>query len=209
MLTVKRKVDTEEDRYGGFDVTTDTPVGYDIEINQSYSTAQTVKGETLNYSPREAIEANTESSPIKKRLRSEELMPSVKTKPEEDTQQLSIRQKMETRTKAMLAVYLLVVVALAAIVIATGVAINAANARVVSLNRDIEARNSTIIEQTTDLELLNNETFIKGSAYDNGLVEAHEPIQIELLPVGESTNYQRSTNWFDKFCDFMSRIFGG
>lgn len=211
MLTVKRKVDTEEERYGGFEVATDKSfdMGYDLDINQSYSTAQTVKGETLNYSPRETqVES---SAPTKRKLHTEELMPGI-VKPkqrEEVNYEYDVKPKMDSKTKVMLAVYMVVVMALAAIVIATGVAISSANARVISLNQDIAARNATIIEQNANLEMLNSDNFIKGSAYENGMVEVTNPTEIELMPVEEITSYTRSTNWFDKFCDFVSDIFGG
>jgi len=213
MLTVKRKVDTEEDRYGGFEVSTDKSfgTGYDLEINQSYSTAQTVKGETLSYSPRQEIRKPENPASAKKPLRAEEVMPGIiKPKMNENAERMmELKQKMETKTKALLAIYMLVVIALAAIVIATGIAINAANSRVVALNNQIAASNEKIIEQNANLEILDSENYIKGSAYENGMVEAQNPIEIELLPVEEATSYQSSTNWFDKICDFLSNIFGG
>jgi len=212
MLTVKRKVDTEQDRYGGFNVTTEAPaqVGYDIEIDHSYSTAQNVKGETINYSPRQ-ISSNQAQEVSTNNFIQEEVMPGiVKTKKVEEPQtKTNIRQVMETKTKAMLAVYMLVVIALAAIIIATGVAINAKNTKVNTLNSEIAVRNATIIEQNANLEMLDNDNYIKGSAYNNGMVEVENPIEIELLPLEQKTTYQRSSNWFDKFCDFVGNLFGG
>lgn len=231
VVTVKRSVDNDEQRYGGYKDSNYVDVGYDLETNRSYSEAQNAQGEygthlyqdrhtdpikyssRTSFAPERQVGSPMPSSP-KKHQRIEDVMPGIAKKPAnapdfKTEEQFVIKHKMETRTKAMLAIYLFVVLALAAIVIATGVAISSASARVSSLNQEISERNSYLLEQNVRLELLNDEDAIRGKATVNGMTQAENITEIDLLPLDENTTYERSTNWFDRFCRFLSRIFGG
>ena len=214
MLTVKRKVETEEERYGSFDREAAVPHTIDIDYNydkgRSYREAQNAQAETISYSGRAENAVYPGYIETGKRMPQEEFMPGIDKKEKEERQTAAkTNAKLELKTKAMLAVYLIIVIALAAVVIATGVAISAANARVGKLNNMIGDRSALLVEQNAELNVLNDNDAITGKAVNIGMIKGENAQTIQLIPVGEPTEYQRSTNWFDKFCDFIGGIFGG
>ena len=51
--------------------------------------------------------------------------------------------------------------------------------------------------------------FIVGAAVGEGMEKIKLPAEVQLIPTTEPVKYEGRTNWFDKFCDFLSKIIGG
>lgn len=145
----------------------------------------------------------------------EDVMPSIKTqaymteKPEVTPAPVEKKEKkavLGAKTKAMLAVYVAAVVILAVVVIATGLALSSGTASLSALERGIAERNRIIAGQVSDLTSLENDATITGMATDQGMKKADVATEIELLPVVDTPDYSARTNWFDRFCDWLSKI---
>ena len=152
--------------------------------------------------------------PARATRNAESVMPSIKTRKvleekEEKSQTVKKRSSISFKTKAMLCVYAAVVVALAAIVIATGIMIGGMGSSVEALQSEISSKNTLLTQQNAELSALDNDTMVLGQATELGMVKPETSNSIELLPMGETVNYEARTNWFDKFCDWLSNLIGG
>lgn len=152
--------------------------------------------------------------PARATRNAESVMPSIKTRKvledkEEQKQTVERRSSLSFKTKAMLCVYAAVVVALAAIVIATGIMIGGMGSSVEALQAEITSKNTILTQQNAELSALDSDTMVLGQATELGMVKPETSKNIELLPMGETVSYDARTNWFDKFCDWLSNLIGG
>ncbi len=140
----------------------------------------------------------------------EDVMPSIRThdaaERHEETEPDRSAGLLSTRTKVMLAIYVAVAVVLAAIVIATGIALSSSTASVASLEAQVAARNATIAEQTSQILALEDDTLLSGMATEQGMSHVSSVTEFELLPVEDAPAVTANTNWFDRFCDWLSKI---
>lgn len=249
MVTTRRQIRTEQDRFGGY--TTRQAINSDIERNQiEYDKEQVANIQSeQSYAPsfRSAPPSHAEvqaSAPsfysarkdypdtaefigsvdypvrrkksVKREI--EDVMPSIKTRAvlsdyvsKQNAAEANKKEKsaLKSKTKAMLGIYMVVVVALAAIVIATGIAISGLGSSVASLESELALKSVLVTQQNAELSALDNDTMMTGQATDIGMVKPSQKTEVELLPVGDVVNYEARTNWFDKFCDWLSNLIGG
>ncbi len=197
MVTVKRKVNNETERYGVYASTT-------LEVKepgQSFNDAQVRDAETFNYtSAAPTIKVKSPSQ--------EEFMPKIREehKAEEASE---TRKRLSSKTKVMLGVYLAVVLLISSLVIATGITLTTKAAKINDLENQVKALNDTISQQVTQMEILSDENALLGRAYENGMTKVTYAEELELLPYDDAEMYQGSTNWFDSFCDWLSGVIGG
>lgn len=158
----------------------------------------------------------TSRAPRKVRRDAESVMPTIRTRAvlDSDTDKAPAQNKrtkpaMSLNAKVMLAVYAAVVVVLAAIVIATGIAIGNLGSSVAAMEAELSAKSTIVTEQNATLSAMENDSAILGQATEIGMVKPTVKTEIELLPMGEAVNYEARTNWFDKFCDWLSNLIGG
>lgn len=182
----------------------------DTEMSSLYSKRQSAK----MYPDTAEFVGNTYvRRPAHAKRDSESVMPTVKTRRvlEEAAVKQTVKKQssMSVKTKAMLGVYAAVVVVLAAIVIATGIAIGSMSASVEALEAEISYKNTVVTQQSAELAALDNNTMVTGQAVELGMKKPNSVSGIELLPMGETVNYEARTNWFDKFCDWLSNLIGG
>lgn len=235
MLKTRRQIRTEEDRFGGY---IEEPTSFrtnenHFEIddgNASHTYYADVPapasryetGEIVRYSQRRDIDNETEyvggyhAPSVRRSVRRdpESIMPSLKTRDvlkTEEKEQVRSQSKssMPAKAKVMLGVYAAVVVVLAAIVIATGIVIGNMGSSVASLQEEISYRNQVVAEQSMELSTLSDENAIRGRAEELGMQTPTSAVEVELLPMGETVSYETRTNWFDKFCDWLSNLIGG
>lgn len=165
-------------------------------------------------------------SPAPRRAYSEEdLMPSIRTmetvktgragqsataRKTERTEKQSAsaaqtgRKPLSQNAKLLIAVYAVIVFIALVLIIATGVAAN----KRADENADLENKIGAAQTEVTAL----NETI----AYytPSPASEDYEPVNdadvktFAVIPLGEKTEYKEQTNWFDKICDFFSRLAG-
>lgn len=253
MVTSRRHVVNEQDRYGGYSKQPMSRISIDDSIdtsNDSYSTynneridngysariqnssrraaekEQPVIPEPIQYSTNRMIYPKTAefvgtSVGISRRKKTakreaEDLMPSIKTRKllqENIELEQRVRTKGQTKvqgkTKAVLVAYIAVVMVIAVVVIATGIAISGANLSIGQLESKIADKNSIITTQQGELDRLSDSTTLTGLATDLGMVKTDNVREMELVPVTDPIVYEKKTNWFDKFCDWLSGIIGG
>ena len=148
---------------------------------------------------------------------SEDVMPSIKTraymteKPEEieKVSRSESKEGLQSKTKLMLAIYVATVIVLAAIVIATGIAISGAENSVSSLEYQLSQKNAVIAGQQAEIAALGDDTYLTGAAVENGMQKVDNAIEVDLIDLGGTVDYEARTNWFDKFSDWLSKIIGG
>lgn len=145
----------------------------------------------------------------------EEVMPSIRRREEnyerEESyyERTSEKKTVSVKTKAALIVYAVTVVALAIVVIVMGVAISNINATSEMLETQITQANEYIAVQNSEIERITDTDYVMSVAQDNGMEKADGAVEVELVPTVDPIKYEGSTNWFDKFCDFISNIIGG
>ena len=197
MVTVKRKVNNETERYGGYASTT-------LEVKesgQSFSDAQVRDAETFTYThTAPTVKVKTSSQ--------EEFMPKIREEHKAEEAATS-KRKLSSKTKVMLGVYLAVVLLISSLVIATDITLTGKAAKINDLENQIKALNDTISQQVTQIDVLSDENALAGRAYEKGMTKVTYAEEIELLPYGDAEMYQGSTNWFDSFCDWLSGVIGG
>lgn len=234
MIKTTRQIRTEEDRFGGYiprvetarkNVEVDLNVNPDTELRFSRreafvepevdaSVRPEPKREEPLYSTRENPRA-TVAAPARKRttakLPAEDVMPTIRTEAEPTVERATPARRSDSllsrRTKVMLAVYSAIAVVLAAIVIATGIALSSGTARVTVLEQTVAARNEILAAQTTEILNLENDTMLTGLAVQQGMTKVNSVTEFDLLPVVDPVEMTARTNWFDRFCDWLSNIF--
>lgn len=138
------------------------------------------------------------------------IAPTIKT-------QNQARQALETPTessssvvsKALLAVYVLIVAVIVAVVIATGITISGMTASVSALEAELALKNAEIVTASAELKALDNSATVTGQATELGMKRPTSLTEIELLPTAEPITYEARTNWFDVLCDGLSDVMGG
>ncbi len=71
---------------------------------------------------------------------------------------------------------------------------------------------SIIINPSSNIlpqEIASAENPSAGAVSLNTIAVGNETVQISLTPYPASVTYEEDTNWFDKFCDFISNLTGG
>lgn len=236
MVKTRRSIVDEKDRYGGYIPRADIerePVEVDLNVDPdtelSFSRKSPVENaqreqkspySSADYGRTAEFVGNVAYPTRRKRTvprQPEDIMPSIKTqaymteKPQEIEQPVARKEKekktvLNAKSKAMLAVYIAAVVVLAVVVIATGLALSSGTAKLDALESAVAGRNAIIADQMTELNGLENESTLTGMATDLGMVKSDVATEIELLPVVEPVDYQPRTNWFDRFCDWLSNL---
>lgn len=150
----------------------------------------------------------------------EDILPTVKTrkyateqhaedaKPAESTVRRTHRA-LAPRTKLLVCVYIAVALVLAIAVIATGVSISRATAQADVMVGQIAQKQAIIAEQEKTLATALDADAIRGKAEQLGMVSASEPTY--TAPDSPTVEYPEAdprTNWFDKFCEWTSKVFG-
>ena len=119
------------------------------------------------------------------------------------------RAKVSNRMKVYLGIYLTVAAVLAVLVIATGLAVSNISADADRLQSAITAQNEVLAAQNAEILRLTDIDRITGSAVNKGMQKVENATQVDLLPVTDPMVYQGRTNWFDRFCDWLSKLIGG
>ncbi len=226
MVTVKRKINSETDKYGGYSNMEIKAPSAEIEIKtpdnvgDSFMQAQYKKAEAHRN-----IQATQElPQRIQRQDQNENVtasnrptavyMPVIRPKKEaeveeEKVQTVAEHKKLDGKTKLILGIYAALIVFLSALVIATGIILSSTGSRVEELQSELAAKNAIVAEQLGEITLLSDDDALTGRAYNSGMEKIENQGTLELLPIGEVKTYEGSTNWFDSFCDWLNGVFGG
>lgn len=139
----------------------------------------------------------------------DELMPTIKSDNHLEEKEESETRKLSSKTKVMLCVYMATALILALIVLATGLAIGSASKEVASLESEVKFQSEQLAATDVKLSYLGDELTITGAATELGMVKTDGATEIELIDYVDGASYEARTGAFDKFCDFVSKVFGG
>lgn len=206
-MVTKRRTSTELEKSNyQFEKANDKPAFIDIptetrefEYSTPTSVSRTVYSEPVSHTkPSSSSESD--------------VMPSIQTMrylKEKNASQANNRERLESKTKLMLAIYMIVVVVLSAIVIGTGIAIGNVSERVSALESEFSAQTEVLNAQYNQIDKLQDPDYIRGKAYNNGMENVENVTEVPLLELGDPISYEARTNWFDSFCKWVGSIIGG
>lgn len=204
-MVTKRRTSTEQEK-SNYQVETTNEAPATIDIPQFEFSTNTASQKS---NIRETYAQPTKSS---ERSSASDVMPSIRTMTffnSQNVKQPKSRDKLELKTKIMLAIYMLAVIALSAIVIATGVAVSNITNRVNGLETEYAAQAEVLQNQYTQIDRLTDPDYIRGRAFGNGMQSVEDQAEIPLLEMEERVSYSSRTNWFDSFCKWVASIIGG
>ena len=138
-----------------------------------------------------------------------DLMPVIKSDETAEESEQKDTQKISSKAKIMLCVYLATALILALIVLATGLAITGTSKEVAALENEVKTQSALLADSEAMLSHLSDDLTITGSATEMGMVKTEDATKIELIKISDKTSYEERTNAFDRFCDFISGIIGG
>ena len=239
MRTIRRKVLTEEDRYGGYATgpvattlqapeekeetyhtfsfdTRFVPTTDEVKTEAPVETVPTrsVEQPVIEYSRRPYTVAPPQpSAPAtvrqEKKTPRKEVMFEIRQPVPAEAEQAEPRAKVTGRMKVYLGIYLAVAAVLAVLVIATGLAVSNISADADRLQSEITMQNEVLAAQNAEILRLTDIDRITGKAVNNGMQKMENAKEVDLLPVSDPMVYEGRTNWFDRFCDWLSKIIGG
>jgi len=121
--------------------------------------------------------------------------------------QAAARPTFKLNQKAMLAVYIVIILAVAIAIIATGVAIGTAQSRTVELEYQLSGQLREIAVQEAELARLLDPAYLELRAQGEGLVPNELFTELPLLELQDVSEYTPPTNWFDRLSRFISNMF--
>lgn len=125
----------------------------------------------------------------------------------------SKNQKVELNVrpqgKLILAVISVIIILLSSLTIYNAININKISNDIDNLNNQITIQDFNIDKAIKNLKTLNEEAKSSNQALNLDLKKAEDVIEISLYERKSQTNLKPISNWFDKFCNFISKIFGG
>lgn len=245
MVSSRRQISRDEDRYGGFAEIAASDVGEreisdDILNMRSYvtpSVQEAPPSDTASAAeapaPRERREAvapastaaSVRTAPVRtapaasetatpaKPRRISDVMPEIvrpvrKEKTAAAQPAPVIRErKLTASAKRALIIYMSVVLAIVAGIIATGVAVSSVSAQVTNYESSIAAMEETVAQQREILAQLDNEAVIADEAGKLGMVPVDETTGYDRMEIGETE--EEAGGIFDAIRDWFNAIFGG
>lgn len=217
MLATKRKIETEQDRLGGFSsrMTTNRDIfassvveapSYDTDFFPSTG-AETIGEQVFEvekeYKIDQPVIIDDEIQPIKT------FMPTVqkKTKAVIETQE-KVKVKINARGKIMVAVYSCIIALLAVFAIYNAFSISNLNSTIAQKENAFVSDQETVLVLENQLSNMTTENNIK-SKLNGNFREAQESDKVYLnhTEKTEVPVYNQPTNLFDKICVFLSNLF--
>ena len=219
MVNFKRKVSSEKDIYGGFDSVIEIDDAPKRQSNRPSTkgrsfadtyTQQEVSLTPLSYtsSYQKRGPSNTTTAPSHPKA-NETRQPKLhdirdtRKLNQEKTQSLSV----SSRTKVLLATYLIAAIVLAAVVITTGVILAGANETANALEMDLAYQTQVLNTQDVHLEMLHDDNFLRLLALDLDMEVVEMLHQIDLIEIRVPTRPAPSTNGFDRLTRGFARLF--
>ena len=98
---------------------------------------------------------------------------------------------------------------LSSLCIYNAVSINNLNRDINDLNNQITVQDFNIDKAIKNLQNLNDDAKSNEQAIKLELEKATDTYDVTLYTRQDSTSVNKVSNWFDKLCNFLSKIFGG
>ncbi len=212
MVTTRRAIEEETDRYGSFSET-----DREISAEEIIAAERIITPERTVIPEETKVERQLVINPIQPDVKpavrnTEDMMPSIVKMEVDEPVEYAKEEKLYARRdkklsasmRNLLIVYMVLIVAVVGGVIATGIASTAMASTIESLEATIAAQEETIVLQESSLSV--DEAVIREAASELGMVEIDGVDgSYDLLSRLES---EESTNPFDEFRDGVYEIFG-
>lgn len=170
--------------------TSDTSKEILPEVEKQNKTISDVNFESLI---EEAKEINIENKNVQKELK------NISKKPQ---------KSFSFRIKLVLGVYCILVALFGGWIITNSVEIAQTNSNIYEASTESTTVNNNIAEIV--LKIKNYDDASKDPSDQSVWVQmSEEIIQVTPQPINEPQNYEKESNWFDVFCNWISKIFGG
>ena len=217
MLTTEREIKSRNERYGAFESKPEkmmAQIGFVEEKNnavQSFNNIRSVDSYASDFDMQTSVKYGAIIKPATKRLNASDAYVEKAKSEKNLTAGVAPKDKVSFKNVAMICAYVLVVVALIAVIVLNSSAISSVSSMNAKLSDEIAqlevARNSAVEE----IAALTNETRIAELAITNlELTETTaETVQMTIPTYNPSVEVARSTNWFDTLCDSINNIFRG
>lgn len=232
MVTSRRQIEKEEDRYGAF-VDDVSPVETAREFNDELFTVRTSAPrrqeveeyvepatERVRETYREPV--NTEAEETTERVREmprrrvqgdlmQRILPRerVASAPEEEVVAAPEKRRLPSKVKFAVAVYASVVLAIVIGIIATGIAVSGVNSDISTYESRIESQQELLLEQAGELAALSDSAALTQKASDLGMVKIAEGEKFGFEQLGIEENTDDASGIFDSVRDWLNGIFGG
>lgn len=138
-----------------------------------------------------------------------DLMPVIKSEQPVEDNENKEAQKLSSKAKVMLVVYMATALILALIVLATGLAITGASKDVAALENEVRTQSALLADSEAMLQHLSDDVTITGAATDLGLVKTDAAEEIELIGLSDKTGYEERTTLSTGsaiFCPELSEV---
>lgn len=125
------------------------------------------------------------------------------------TKAQKVKLKVRPQGKIILALISAVIIMLSSLSIYNAVKISKLNESINNINNEITIQDFNIDKAIKNLDKLTLDATSPEQAQNLGLEQAAEPTQITLYERQEVNKTSGVTNWFNKLCNFISKLFGG
>ena len=226
MIATKRTIETEEDRYGGFNTqqsdlfsskTYESPYvsrSFSFGENETTTENQTDDFEVekeYNFEDYTSSLNTAQARPVKSFMpRIERERPQVQVVDEVEVTQTKTKLRLNARGKILVGAYSLVVAILVAFAIYNAIAIANLNTAVATKTAEYTTMQSQVTSLESEYQTLGaQDTVGQKAAVEQGFKEAtsEDYVSISLGEKQELVNIEESTNLFDKICNFLSNLF--
>lgn len=125
------------------------------------------------------------------------------------TKQQKVKMKLRPRGKLILIAISAVIILLSSLCISNAVKINRLNSDITNVSQQIDIEDLKIDTAIKKLGSLTDEAKSDDTALRLELDKCTDFNEVELYDRQTQTKPNAKSNWFDKFCNFISKIFGG
>lgn len=215
MIATKRKIETEKDRFGGF---ASRSFGNDIyastlieEPTATYRPVQTQEEEIFEIEKEYKLSSPSEFVPQQKLTQT--IMPTVHRRHETNSEAKSKTGiKLNFRGKIMIAVYTTVVALLLGLCIYNAFVIGSMKGVVSAKQATLQTQQSELSNLEIEFNNLADESTIKAKLADMSdknyrTVTESDKVYVKASEKTEVPTYEGSSNFFDKVCEFFSKLF--
>lgn len=172
--------------------------------NRKFESFEIVK----TYTPKEKVKKDNEFDKIlevSNNLQTSEETISVKNK--ETTQK--VQYKVRPQGKLILAVISIIIILISSLCIYNAFEINRLNSDINNLNNEITVQDFNIDKAIKNLQNLNDDAKSNEQALKLELEKATDTYDVTLYERQDTPQVKEVSNWFDKLCNMLSKIFGG
>ncbi len=127
----------------------------------------------------------------------------------ENVKKQKVKMKLRPRGKLILIAISCVIILLSSLMISNAIKISNLNNDITNLNNQITVEDFKIDKAIKDLGALTDEAKSDETAIRLELEKTTEFTDVDLYERNPEIKVQKNSNWFDKLCNFISKIFGG